>query len=819
MTSNRPTQVTSFPQKRVLASAISAVIAGTGAGGVYAQGIEEIVVTARKRTENLQDIPQSIQAITSDQLRAAGLNSTEDYARFIPSLSYLSSSPGATKIVFRGVADAASTFIADSSAAIYLDEQPITTVGQAPDLRMIDIERVEALSGPQGTLYGSSSQSGTLRIITNKPDATEFSGTVEAEVNTVDDGGEGYDVSAVVNLPIIEDTLAVRFVGYHVHEAGFIDNVLGNTPSTPPPGLAPKPTMGQTTNANQVDNNINDIDWFGGRISARWLVNDKWTATASGLYQKVEADGRKTYDPTVGDLEVIRFFDEPREDEWYQMGLTIEGDLGFADLTIAGSYFDRDINYTFDRTTYTNYFHWSLGFYYGFQGYNFGDDPIGFNTLTQNDEKKSIEVRLSHEGTHWDWIAGFFYEDVEQQWNYRAFIPGYANSPALAYWNYLSYIGYLQCPDVPCPVPLTDPQNAWWHSGTDDSRDQIAFFTEHTFRFTDKLSVIAGMRWYDASRDIFYFVERPQFRRDRPANTPTGGSDGVLPKVGFQYNIDDDKMIYALYSEGFRAGGTNRSRASQPTFPEQYDEDKLINYEAGFKTTWLDGSLRVNSTIYHMKWNDYQLEVLDPSFSFPAACGVPNEPFQIVVANVGNAEINGVDFDMTWVPTDRLTMALNGTYLLNNEVSEDFEARDARCPDVPLNLDIPAGSQLPLSADLNLSFSSAYTWPLSWLGGSEATLRFQVSHTGSSLSHVDRSPPPAFYGNAAPRLKQDGYTIGDLKLGIANEAWEATLFVNNLWDERADIRRETDFFDNFWGRERTDTNTPRKFGFRLVRHF
>jgi iron complex outermembrane receptor protein len=297
-------------QKRSLntvAGAVSAVLAGSYTPHVSAQGLEEIVVTARKREETLLSVPQEIQAIGEQVIERANLSTVDDLARFVPSLTYNSITPGRGAIYFRGVADDSSSFIADASAAIYLDEQPLTQSSLQPEIRLVDIERIEALPGPQGTLYGASSQSGTLRYITNKPDPSKFESSVSLEGNSVEDGAEGYDVSAVVNLPLSDNT-AIRLVGFTARDAGFIDNVFGTS------------LGGGFDNADAVDDDINGIDYSGGRATFRWLPNDSWTVDVGAVYQKM--DGNSYSEDNVEragrELAVVRFLDESREDEWLQ---------------------------------------------------------------------------------------------------------------------------------------------------------------------------------------------------------------------------------------------------------------------------------------------------------------------------------------------------------------------------------------------------------------------------------------------------------------------------------------------------------------------
>ena len=312
-------------RKKTLAIAMSALLGGGQAAD--AQVLEEIVVTATKREANLQDIPVSITAFTTDDIQRRGFRGLADYASFIPGIALGQREPGGNSVVFRGVAASGIQFGTNPSSGVYLDEQPITAAGINPDPRLIDIERIEALSGPQGTLFGDASQSGTLRIITNKPDATEFDSWIEASGSQVDGGDAGYDVSAMVNLPVSENQLAIRLVGFQAEDAGYIDNVLGSS-------------GGATfTNADRVEDDVNTTETTGGRIAARWTPNDDWTFDVSAVYQETEADGFADTNIEAGGLEQVRFAKETLNEEWYQIGLTLQGSLGFADALVHASLF------------------------------------------------------------------------------------------------------------------------------------------------------------------------------------------------------------------------------------------------------------------------------------------------------------------------------------------------------------------------------------------------------------------------------------------------------------------------------------------------
>ncbi|TFG39064.1 MAG: TonB-dependent receptor, partial [Chromatiales bacterium] len=317
-------------------------------------GIDEITVTATKRGDmSIQDLAGSIQAFGTEAIRNQNLFSMEDYAKFTPSMSYFGNQSGAGKIFFRGIADAPDTFIASASAAVYLDEQPLTQSAQV-DVRLIDIERVEALSGPQGTLFGSSSQSGTLRIVTNKPDPTKFESFADITLKSMEEGDPSYDISAMVNIPLVEDKFAIRLVGFSATEGGFIDNVLGTTANYEALGKAP--VTGPQFNTAAVKENWNETTIDGARVGAKWFINDNWSATGLVSYQTATANAENTYDPTVGDLQLIAFHPDSRNDDWTAFAFTLDGAIGKLNFTSATAYFTRDSKYVQDTTSYIAYF-------------------------------------------------------------------------------------------------------------------------------------------------------------------------------------------------------------------------------------------------------------------------------------------------------------------------------------------------------------------------------------------------------------------------------------------------------------------------------
>ncbi|RZJ43870.1 MAG: TonB-dependent receptor, partial [Brevundimonas sp.] len=293
------------------------------AGAAMAQeaSLDDVIVTAQKRSENLQDVPISIAVLGEEKLEQLHLADFDDYAKYLPAVSFQTYGPGVGSVYMRGVASGGDGNHSGSlpSVGMYLDEQPITTIQGALDIHLYDVARVESLAGPQGTLYGASSQAGTVRIITNKPSAADFEAGFDVEVNTVAHGGEGYVLEGFVNQPI-SDNIALRAVGWTSHTAGYIDNVQG-TRTYPSSGIT-------DDNAALAEDDYNDIDTYGARAALRIDLNDSWTVTPSIMGQVENTNGFFGSDALVGPLAVTHYNPEHTEDQWYQAALLVEGRIG-----------------------------------------------------------------------------------------------------------------------------------------------------------------------------------------------------------------------------------------------------------------------------------------------------------------------------------------------------------------------------------------------------------------------------------------------------------------------------------------------------------
>jgi iron complex outermembrane receptor protein len=782
---NKSQHLNTPSQRKAIAVAVSAAL--TGGTQAFAQGtnaLEEVIVTATKRSVNMQDLPQSIQAFTTEDIQRRGFVGIDDYSKQIPGLSVARREPGGTSVVFRGVASSGLQFGANPSSSLYLDEQPITTAGRNPNPRLIDIARVEALSGPQGTLFGDSSQSGTLRVITNKASTEKFEAWIDAGGNSVEDGDTGYDVSAMVNMPL-GDKVALRLVGFTSQDAGYVDNVLTTSQG------------GTFDNASQVQDDINEHTTDGARLNLRWDVSDDWTLDVMGIFQNLDVDGYGDVNTDKSDLQQGRFGPESMSDDWYQVGLTLEGKLGWADTTIAASYFKRDFKYEADNTDYLFEFNKISSYYPYYSAYEFGGDPTGFALNEGTDKRWSVEARLttpSDSDSRWSGLLGVFYSKSKNDTLFQSSVTGLSDSPGGAYLAYLQYYYSGAFP--------SGPTDNWFFGQYDSEIETTAVFGEVTFDVTDNLTITAGGRWYDVKRDDKLFQGGlMQGKKPEPTDLvlfdeeSDEGDSGFVPKVNVTYTLDDSKLIYATYSEGFRSGGGNTVRRIS-VIPRKYDSDTLKNYEVGAKTEWLDGSLRLNVTGYFMQWEDIQIQANDPQ---PTV-------FSLGTINFPEAEISGVEMDFAWAtPIDGLT--IDGSYAyLSAELSKDATV----FAETGFPIDATDGTDLPISPEWKAAVGIEYMFQGQLFGG-DPHIRLDYSHIDDSVNALEGLESIVFA--PAPTV-QEAYDTWDLRAGVDWEGISATFYVKNLDDERGEL-----FFNNRWGKQRLSITQPRTFGFAVRKYF
>jgi outer membrane receptor protein involved in Fe transport len=773
--------------------------------------LEEIIVTASKREQNLQNVAVSVQVLGNQQLENLGVRSFEDFIDFLPTVSYDSAGPGYAKIYMRGIASGGDGNHSASmpSVGYYLDEQPVTTINQILDIHMYDIARVETLSGPQGTLYGQGSQSGTIRVITNKPVMGESQFGYDVGVNSIDGGDTGYNLNGFANLPIGERA-AVRMVAWHKEVAGFIDLV----PATMDfPG--PQPTS--TDNFAFARDDYNTVTTSGLRALLKVDLNDNWSITPGIMYQESDIEGTWQHNPQMfGDLQTGAMWDAGAEDEWYQASLTLEGSIGNLDVVYAGAYLDRENISEYDYSDYTEY--WA-NFSEYFSGatwcvyYNAGGEcAVGTQYVGGFEQysRVSHELRLQSDADNrLRWIAGAFYQSQEHNFDLQWIVPDL--DPALT---------------VVLP-PTGDRKfggNTVWQTYQVREDQDTAFFGEVSFDFTENFTTTFGARYFEYENSLYGFngfarhctgqyingdfvqipadqggeMQFPCFDT-RILDDVAEGDDWAF-KVNLEYRMNDDMLFYATWSEGFRAGGVNRARV--PGIPK-YDPDFVTNYELGWKTTLADGSLRFNGAIYVIDWDNFQFGFLDFTVSNLT-----------IVQNVGNSQTKGVEWDLTWAMNDNNTLTFAGSYN-DAELQTDFwRSDDDRIAGLPPNA--PAGTPMPYVPEIQLTG----IWRSNFdIGSLPAFFQAALSYTDKRWNDLDTTNVPA-------RQEMDAYSLANLSAGIERENWTASFYVNNVTDERAEI----DIADPGYGTGvptyappgtawTTLPNRPRSYGIRFSQRF
>ena len=822
-----------------LAAAVSAAFVPTPSFAADSSMLEEVVVTARKRAESAQDIPASVQALSEGMLKDMGARGIADYARFVPAVNVVSYANGSSTIVFRGATIEGGGYIAQSTSSVYLDEISVTSTGSQPSIRMVDIERVEALAGPQGTIYGSDAQAGTMRIITNKPVMNTFTADIDVGFRGNKEGEGSYDSSVVFNFPVVDDKLALRIVGFSAKDGGYIDNVLANTPSTSLVGnqLA---GFGSLDNSEYAGKDKNDSEISGWRAALRWEINDNWAMTLSAVHQETNNGFFNDYDPSVGDLETVKFYDDHQDDEYDMYSLTIEADLGFAQLVSATSYYDRDIERIFDNTVYMHYWTsiycqtYAVGSGPGYYGgaYYFkdpnnpdqylvwgaychapttdGDYLSAYDSPGQQD-RFTQEIRLSSQGETLDWLVGLYYEDSNNSWQADFGLPtsnSYQDSVSLQFWEWYFSDTFPQAIET-------------WYSESSTDWEQKAIFGEATWHATENLDITVGGRYFERENNNQYYVAKPN-GNPQPEYLDANGNLSIpdhkgdetefVPKISVAYRVTQDVMVYGLWTEGFRPGGTNRTRG-EPFYATNYDADKITNWEGGLKSQFAGGRARANLTAFYMDWEDYQLELVDPS-RLPCPdgeakiAGVCGQPWQAVVANAGDAHIMGLTFELDMVLSENLSVGMNAQWL----EAETDSTLDLNGDGI---LDVQKGNELPIVPELKASAWATYVWPVNFVGATDAYARLQWSYQSESNNILANKE----YEPANPLIENDSYSIGDFSVGLEANTWELSLFVNNITDERAEYTHLTGTMIAAYGARSRYTNRPREAGIRFTKHF
>jgi iron complex outermembrane receptor protein len=765
----------------------SAAIVSLSAAPAMAQD-DEIVVTATKRAQTIQDVPFSVNAQTEDDIQRTGSQNLEDISRNVAGLIIQNLGPGQSQVAIRGVS--AGQIVRDQpgvkeQVGVYLDESVVSLSLFTPDLELFDLNRVETLRGPQGTLFGSGSIGGTIRYITNQPVLGEYSGMAETGVNFVEDGGTGYSGKGVVNIPL-GDTAAIRAVGYYSRLPGFIDALRED---------------------GSVTHDINDADKFGGRIALRFEPTPNIAITPRVVYQKIEADGfnrqevfnlyanpfTTTRPPvTFGPRQQFLLRDEAYVDDFLMVDGTIEIGLGPVALTSVTSYIDREILVSRDASALTGSVSVDLGFPdAGVLLPSNLRDTTDLETFTQ-------EVRLTSDyESRLQWLVGFFYSDVERIYEQRLPTPGYD-----AFTDLVLGAGTSDAvrngfgPDSP------------FNSDLPYDIEQLAIFGEATLEFSDRTRFTAGLRYYDFE-ETRTITTGGLFANGDSGVVDETASDGFAPRFILSHDVSDGVTVNLQAAKGFRLGGVNDPLNVPICTPEDaaifggfqdYDDETLWNYEGGVKIS--KGNVTFNASGFYTDISGLQVTLDAGSCS------------SRITFNVPDAHTIGAEFELGAEIAPGLDLSVSGTVL---------EARfDSTVVDGSGSVlgGLRDGNRLASVPDFQIAATATYNFQF---GGHDAFVSGSVQHVGDRITQPsDQEPGAGVFVSGLPfggasgadatvlDLVLEPYQIVNINAGIDFGGVEVIAFINNATDENANLS----FDRERGGRARLGfrTNQPRTFG-------
>jgi iron complex outermembrane recepter protein len=772
-------------KKSILAASVMALLPNVS----YAQ-LEEVLVTATKREASIQDLPFSVNAQSEQEIQRQNATSLEDLSRNVAGLTIQNLGPGQSQVAIRGVS--AGQIVRDQpgvkeQVGVYLDESVISLSLFTPDIDLYDLNRVETLRGPQGTLFGSGSIGGTVRFITNQPQTDEFSGKIEADANTVDDGSSGGHLKGAVNIPM-SDTVALRLVGYGTQYPGYID------------------ALGE--NGRKSDD-VNDGERYGGRAALRWDATDTLTITPRVLYQNLETDGfarQEVYNlyanpytttrPAIelDEREQYLQLEEAFEDETTIADLVVNWGLDSLDITYVGSYTEREILVSRDASALTGSVSVDLGY---------PDSAVLYPSNlrdTTDLEQWTHELRFTSNGDGpLQWVVGGFYSDTDRDYAQRLPTPGYdAVTDAV--------LGEGTSEAVSNGFGVDSPFN----SDLAYTVEQTAVFGEINYAFTDRLDVTLGGRWYDFEDNRSITSGGLFANGDTNAKDETS-SDGFTPRIMASYDISDEVTLNAQASEGFRLGGVNDplnpglcSPQDEITYGpfQQFDDETLWNYEIGFKSTF--DNISVNAAIFYTDIEDLQVN-LD-------AGGCSSR----VAVNVPEAHTLGGEVEMDAYLTDAFRVTFAGSYV---EAEFDSDVLDANGVPLP---GLQDGNRIASVPEWQFSIGATYTFA-GMLGAEESFVSAWWQMVGERYTQPGDQDSGAgdcahglpFGGATGDEvtsidLELDDYSLVNINAGLVYDAWDLMLYVDNVTDENADLS----FNRERGGRARLAyfTNQPRTYG-------
>lgn len=718
------------------------------------QVIEEIVVTSTKSgSRSLQDVPLTIKAFSGETLERMGVDDFVGFAGAVPGLSYQDNGPGDKKYIIRGIQS-----VGAATTGVYFDEIVITGSngqdggGRQPDLKLVDIAQIEVLKGPQGTLYGASSMSGTIRIIPNKPNRNEYEFFAEAGFSNTARGDYSYETNFVGNIPLANGKSALRGVFYSRDNTGFIDNLGRN------------------------DKDANDEKTMGGRLSLSVDLADTLTLDLLAIYQDLELGGSafsQVHAP--GNRSALAFPGDPRytlsgsyshwdhvasgwDEELDAYNATLNWELSHGLVTATSSYMDREISPPRDAS-------WEISYYT--IGTAFEGTPEDYLSTLRQPQSRSIQSNELRYSSNWDSpfevVVGAFYQ--VEEFDFRSNVQGVTADGALI------------------------AQETYLDRYVEQELTQTAFFGEANYHLTDKLTLTFGARRFDISIEQSSQTQTSFTFDFSGTSTPILRTDsdetGTTYKAGLSYQLNEDILLYATYSEGFRPGGNNEAGINNLNPPPpSYGSDSLENYELGIKSEWFEKRLLVNGAVYLMDWDDIQVRN-----SIPGSSGF--------LDNAGKAHVLGVELDLKAYLSDAFHVGM-GLSLSEAELDEDQPTGALAFPGVD-------GDRIPNVPEKTGNIYLEYNWMMPGINA-DAYVRSDIAYVGSSYN--------AFRPDDPHYIKIGGYTTVNLNFNMQRNNWNVSLYGTNLLNDDASqgVRFNTDI-------ERHVLLKPRTIGVRVSKTF
>ncbi len=692
------------------------------ASGSKAVTLDGVKVTAAKRTTLIEKTPMAISAITAEQLDELGAVDVKDYAAQVPGMRIQYNGPGANRISLRGINSSG-----EATVGVYYDETPVAgstgvssdAGGRSPDLELFDVDRIEVLRGPQGTLYGASSMGGAIRILYNKPDSQAFAGRVEAGYEATDGGDPSNSQNLMLNLPLVKDVLAARVTAYNRNTGGYVDNTF----------LGIK--------------NVNSAHAKGERLQLRYTPNEDVTIDLSHMKGSTSA-WSSSWNPTAGDYKQLSQVKLPYDDDTRLDSFALTWDLGWASLSANAAYQKRASTYVSDDSYYIQTYLTPSSCASGLGVGSCSDTQLQswydqVNALSPAalihdgmTRDRTAELRLTSADSDFiDWTVGLFSENRD------------------------NYVASEDTRADPSTGVIITPWNLFYRRQIWDKLKQKAAYGEATWHATARINVTAGLRWYDYDKTVTGITDIPWDMIGagyKPLTSVDASESGWLRKFTVDYTLSDNAMLYATVADGFRPGGANQV-IGLPDALTAYHSDKLWNYEIGAKTAWLDRSLFLNAALYQIDWDDMQVSgrTLNGAFSF--------------LSNAGAARMRGAELEATWRPLAGLDVSANFNYndakLTADQISDVVSGAGRKGDRVP---NIPRTSAM---------LAAAYRFPIT--PGLDGMVRLDGSYVGGSWSLFRGT-----YNVYKASYTTVGLRAG---VESTDDKWAAYLYVRNLTNE------------------------------------